>query len=78
MTKQPPARLNADMLLRKDEVPETVKPPEATFKEMRAYISYRPKQSVYEVLRNTSFSERKTLQALLDEAVDLWREHRNL
>ncbi len=69
----PPTPLNARLLVRKEDVPDTIKPPtpKPTGKMM---ISYRPNADLYERLRVLSFHQRRTMQSLLDEAVEMLLE----
>lgn len=71
---QPPSRLSSALLIRKDQVPDSVKPPMAPPPPVRVTISYRPKQDVRERLRLIAFENRRTVQDLIDEAVEGWLE----
>jgi len=71
---QPPSRLSSALLIRKDQVPDSVKPPMTPPPPVRVTISYRPKQDVRERLRLIAFENRRTVQDLIDEAVEGWLE----
>lgn len=67
---QPPSRLSPSLLVRKEDVPQTAKPPSAPPPAPRTSLTYRPRQDVHEMLRSIAFDQRTTVQALIDEAVD--------
>ena len=71
---EPPSRLSSSLLIRKDQVPETVKPPSAPPPVARMSMTYRPRQDVHEKLRTIAFDQRRPIQALIDEAVEVWLE----
>ncbi len=68
---QQPSRLSSALLIRKDQVPDSVKPPTPP-PPVRVTISYRPKLEVRERLRLIAFENRRTVQNLIDEAVEGW------
>ena len=70
---QPPTPLSAKLLVRKEDVPASVKPPSAK-PTGRMMISYRPGTDLYERLRILSFNQRRTMQSLLDEGVEMLLE----
>lgn len=71
---QPPSRLSSNLLVRKEDVPETVRPPSAPPPPARTSMTYRPRQDVHEKLRAISFHQRRPIQTLIDEAVEAWLE----
>ena len=70
MAQQPP-RLSSALVVRKEDVPESAKPPTAP-PMARISMTYRPRQDVHERLRAIGFNERRPVQALIDEAVEAW------
>jgi len=73
---QPP-KLGANLIVRKEEVPTTVRPPQPTHATgPKMMVSYRPTAAVYEELREISHKERRPMQSLIDEAVELWLSRR--
>lgn len=70
MAQQPP-RLSSALVVRKEDVPESAKPPTAP-PLVRISMTYRPRQDVHERLRAIGFHERRPVQALIDEAVEAW------
>jgi hypothetical protein len=69
---QMPSRLNPGLVVRKEDVPETVQPPTAPPPVARVSMTYRPRQDVHEYLRAVAYNQRSSVQALIDEAVDRW------
>ena len=69
---QPPSRLSSSLLVRKDEVPDSVKPPSVPPPAARMSMTYRPKIEVHEKLRTIAFNQRRPIQSLIDEAVEAW------
>ena len=78
MAKPVATELDASLLVRKGEVPETAKPPSHTPPEGRVNFTYRVRLSMHERLRNRAHIERRKMQELIDEAVarmmDGWSE----
>lgn len=72
MPPLPPTRLNSALLVRKEEIPETTKPPAPPATGHRVNVSYRPRSTTYEQLRQLAFTERRPIQAIIDEAVETW------
>lgn len=68
---QPP-KLSADLLVRKENLPETVRPPVAPSNAGRVNVSYRPLETTHDRLRAVSYSTRRPIQAIMDEAVLAW------
>ena len=68
---QPISRLSAALVVRKEDVPESAKPPTAP-PVARVSMTYRPRQDVHERLRAIGFNERRPVQSLIDEAVEAW------
>lgn len=73
MAQPPPAKLSS-LFVRREEVPEAVKPPAPPPPEGRVPMSYRPRQSVYDRLRELAYKRRRPAQALMDEAIEAWLE----
>lgn len=69
---QPPSRLNAGLFVRKEDVPDTVQPPVAASRG-RVVITYRPTPEVHDFLREAAFKQKRPMQALLDQAVEMLR-----
>ena len=68
---QPP-KLSADLLVRKETLPDTVRPPVAPGTAARVNVSYRPLESTHDRLRAVSYTTRRPIQAIMDEAVIAW------
>jgi hypothetical protein len=67
---QPPSRLSASLLVRKEDVPSSVKPPSVPPPPARISMTYRPRQDVHDTLKAIALDQRTSVQALIDEAVD--------
>ncbi|WP_159993642.1 hypothetical protein [Roseomonas sp. 18066] len=71
----PPARLDASLLVRKEDVPTRVEPPKpdpapaAPATQAREGLTIRILASDNERLRTLAFKSRQSKQALLDEAI---------
>ncbi len=74
MAKPIATELDASLLVRKGEVPESAKPPSQTPPEGRINFTYRPRISMHEKLRNRGHAERRKIQEMIDEAVERWME----
>ncbi len=66
----PHPKLTPDLLVRKETLPETVRPQVPT--AARVNVSYRPLESTHDRLRAVSYATRRPIQAIMDEAVLAW------
>jgi hypothetical protein len=66
----PHPKLTADLLVRKESLPETIRPQTAS--GARINVTYRPLESTHERLRAVSYATRRPIQAIMDEAVLAW------
>lgn len=69
MAKPVATELDASLLVRKGEVPESAKPPAPTPVEGRMIYSYRVRLSDHAKLRERAFHTKTTIQELIDGAV---------
>ena len=69
----PPAKLSASLLVRKEDVPEEVRPPQpASAGGARMTVSYRPSHDLYTRLRGAAFEGGTKMQHIIDEALEEW------
>jgi hypothetical protein len=69
----PPTRLSANLVVRKDAVPEAAQPPRPQPVHRHA-MTYRPRFDVHEQLATIAFNQRTKVQTLIDAAVEEWLE----
>jgi len=66
--------LSADFIVRKDAIPQQVKPPAEAAQAARVVTSMRLKVDDNEFLRQLGHAQRMTKTDLIDEAIGLLRE----